>query len=749
MNSLFKIALFSFILILTYGSLVAEHLIGGSISYNCLGDGTVPGTKNYRILLRVTRDCSQMSPFDDMIELGIYQSNGNSFSFYRKVQVVKTSERSIPVNKKSCSYLLYSVCVDEALYQIDVDNIPVTIQTYLFSYQRCCRNMTISNIVNPGRTGTTIALELTSEAQKTCNQSAFSDQLPPLVVCAGQELNLDLGSTDSEGDSLRYEFCAPLTGGGPEGQISAGNPYGCNGVRPDPAQCVPTLKEVTYAGTQYNALNPFPSQIPVQLINGRLTALPNTVGQYVFSLCIKEYRNGKLLSIQRREMQINIAVCNPPLLATVKADQVINKTALINLCDPSKPYTILNESHDLKYIKIINWEFTTPVNNTWSDTSFNFTRTFTDTGTYKGYLYLNRGFECADSLMVQVKANPKLEASFNLNFDSCQIGPITFNNTTQGVGTINYTWDFGDSTLGTLKNPVHLYNKPGKFTAKLTATHVNQCVSTASRIINLYPAPPDFSLNPKDSVFCFPQRVNLGIVGINDSLYQYRWDLSDGQSFSGPSPMLLLNKAGSFDLKVALTSPNGCRSEKSFRNKIISRESPTAAFDLLNDKLTLRMPELKVTNQSIKAQSYKWDFGDGGTSILTNPEYTYQSEGAYTVRLIAIHANGCSDTTENRLTVEIATDFFVPNVFSPNGDGTNDIFLPEGIEGLLNQYSLSIYDRWGSLIFLSTDQSMGWDGSRSRVANKTAGDGVYIYVIRFSTEEGLEKIVKGSVTLIR
>lgn len=750
MNSLFKIPCFVILFLVSAVGLRAEHLIGGSIAYQCLGSGTIAGTNNYRIRLTLTRDCSQITSFDNTIDIGLFQFNGSSYVLYRKILVTKTSERSIPLDNKSCSFLLYSVCVDEALYQIDITNVPIIPQNYMISYQRCCRNMTISNIVDPGRTGSTLVMELTGEAQNVCNQSAFSDAIPPLVVCANTDLDLNLNSTDQEGDSLAYEFCTPLTGGGPEGLGgTSGNPNGCNGVRPDPMQCVPNLKEVTYSSTAYSALNPFPSSTPVQLMNGRLTAKPNAIGQFSFGICIKEYRKGKLLSIQRREMQINIAVCNAPVIASVKADQLTNKTAFINLCDPSKLFKVLNQSRDTQYIKSVFWQFTTPSQTRWTDTTFNFERVFADTGLYQGRLFLNKGNQCSDSLDIRIQVNPKLEAAFDQTFDSCKISPVNFLNKTIGSGPITYQWQFGDSTSSALVNPDHLYAAAGNYMVILKATHLNQCTSSATKTIRLFPAPPDFIVNPKDSVFCFPEKINLSIVGITDTLYKYRWDLSDGQSFTGPAPMFTLNKPGIWDLKVSLISPNGCTSEKTFKNKIISRDKPIARFDVLEDKLTLRMPELQVQNNSSKANTYRWDFGDGGSSSVINPGHTYTTEGSYTIRLIAFHDNGCSDTAQSMVTVGIATDFFMPNVFTPNGDGNNDTFLPEGIEGVLNQYSLAIYDRWGSQVFQSEEQTLGWDGNRSRSTNKIAQDGVYIYVIRFITEEGIEKIVKGSVTLIR
>lgn len=750
MNSLIKVFGAFIILLFPAVSVHAEHLIGGSISYQCLGNGSVPGTKNYRIRLTLTRDCSQFTPFDNNIDLGLFQQNGSGYSFYRKIQVALTSETSIPLDQKSCSFLLYSVCVKEALYQIDVTDVPVIARNYMFSYQRCCRNMTISNITDPGRTGSTLVMELTAEAQNICNQSAFSDIIPPLVVCANQPLDLNLNSADQDGDVLVYEFCAPLTGGGPEGLGgNAGNPNGCNGIKPDPAQCIPTLREVTYANNTYNALNPFPSETPIQLTNGRLIAKPNAVGQFIFGICIKEFRNGILLSIQRREMQINIAVCNAPVQALVNADRITNKTAFINLCDPTQAFTLLNQSRDTQYIKSVFWQFSTPTQMNWTDTTFNFVRVFGDTGLYQGKLFLNKGNQCSDSLDIRIQVNPKLLADFNLAFDSCTLSPVRFLNTTIGSGPVSFGWQFGDSTVSTLKDPEHLYPGAGTYRVTLKATHVNQCTSEMVKTINLFPAPPDFKLSPADSIFCFPQIINLGIAGISDPLYQYRWELSDGQNFTGPSPMLNLNKPGNFNLKVSLVSPNGCRSEKNFTNKIISLEKPTAAFDLLSNSLTLRMPDLQVKNNSSPVKTYLWDFGDGGSSILANPSYTYQTQGSFVVQLIVIHENGCSDTARNLVTVGVANDFFIPNTFTPNGDGNNDIFLPVGIEGQLGQYTLTVIDRWGSMVFQSTEQSQGWDGTWYRTTNKIAQDGVYIYMIRFITEEGNEKIVKGSVTLIR
>ncbi len=469
------------------------------------------------------------------------------------------------------------------------------------------------------------------------------------------------------------------------------------------------------------------------------------VGQYVFGICIKEFRNGILLSVQQREIQINIDVCNSPT-ASIQADRTSNGTAYINICNPGQEFRIINTTTDTQLIKSVSWEFTSPSNERWSDSTFNFTRTFADTGLFVGLMILNKGNQCSDSINIQLKVNPKLEVRIGAQYDSCRFDPIQFRSLVMSGRPLSFDWEFGDSTKSNLRDPVHAYSSPGNYMVRLTARDDQQCISGITARLALFPAPPDFSLSIPDSVVCYPDTLRLGITGITDPSYQYRWELDNGTILTGPSPKLGINVSGRFNVKAILISMNGCRSEKTF--SILSLESPVADFDLVSNQLNLRKPELMVINRSLNAASYRWDFGDGQIATQASPAHTYQGAGNYTIQMVAFHSSGCSDTLERQLTVTGATDFFMPNIFTPNGDGTNDIFKPEGIDGFFSGYELSIFDRWGSLVFLSDDQLQGWDGNVG-AANKEALDGVYIYVVRFVAETGEKKIIKGSVTLIR
>jgi hypothetical protein len=116
-----------------------------------------------------------------------------------------------------------NVRVEKGNYIFNV-TIPWDDQTYMISYQRCCRNNSISNLVNPQSTGAVYTIELSPEAIKNCNNSPEFNFFPPTVICNNRPLQFDHSASDIEGDSLVYEFCIPLTSGGQE----PGN--GCNSI---------------------------------------------------------------------------------------------------------------------------------------------------------------------------------------------------------------------------------------------------------------------------------------------------------------------------------------------------------------------------------------------------------------------------------------------------------------------------------------------------------------------------------------
>jgi gliding motility-associated-like protein len=172
---------------------------------------------------------------------------------------------------------------------------------------------------------------------------------------------------------------------------------------------------------------------------------------------------------------------------------------------------------------------------------------------------------------------------------------------------------------------------------------------------------------------------------------------------------------------------------------------PEAAFHFTPaSPVSLGTPVLFL-NQSTGASSYWWDFGDQEQSVERDPSHAYIESTVYTVTLIAQSAQGCLDTSTSAIEVgSRGGKLYVPNAFSPNGDGINDRFSVKG-NGII-EYRLQVFSRWGKLLFESIDPEMGWDG---KYHGMDQGIGTYVYIVHASFQDGHDKFRKGNVTLIR
>ena len=137
--------------------------------------------------------------------------------------------------------------------------------------------------------------------------------------------------------------------------------------------------------------------------------------------------------------------------------------------------------------------------------------------------------------------------------------------------------------------------------------------------------------------------------------------------------------------------------------------------------------------------SWVWNFGDDDIEYSQNPSHTYADTGSYTITLI-VSNEGCTDTTQAEVKVLPSFLFFIPNAFTPNGDGTNDNFQAQGIG--ISEFNMIIFDRWGNAIFQSNNVNTSWDGGNSP-------SGIYIYRIDVIDYMGRTYEYTGQISLIR
>jgi gliding motility-associated-like protein len=197
-----------------------------------------------------------------------------------------------------------------------------------------------------------------------------------------------------------------------------------------------------------------------------------------------------------------------------------------------------------------------------------------------------------------------------------------------------------------------------------------------------------------------------------------------------------------------VTDFNGCQDSVA----LVIGDTPPAVPAFVTDPdagqpVLLSQAEIQFINQSSGAVAYRWDFGDGrGLSDAVNPVYTYADTGTYEILLTAWNAFFACPT-EYRVQVRVIFDgaIYVPNAFTPNGDGQNEAFLVKG-EGVV-WMELLLFDRWGRLITRFDSLDSRWDGSGP--GGGPAPEGVYTYVLRARLNSGRELERGGTVTLIR
>jgi gliding motility-associated-like protein len=171
--------------------------------------------------------------------------------------------------------------------------------------------------------------------------------------------------------------------------------------------------------------------------------------------------------------------------------------------------------------------------------------------------------------------------------------------------------------------------------------------------------------------------------------------------------------------------------------------SPKASFTI-NPTSVIVFDTVKFTYTGTPVISYNWSFGDGNESILQNPTNSYIKDEFYPVYLIVQNELGCYDTAYLNLEVESQKYIYFPNVFTPNNDGNNERFLVSHL-GIKN-FHIFIYNRWGQLVYESTDMDEGWDGKMNGVDCVT---GSYFYKANYANKKGMERSKQGSITILR
>lgn len=308
-------------------------------------------------------------------------------------------------------------------------------------------------------------------------------------------------------------------------------------------------------------------------------------------------------------------------------------------------------------------------------------------------------------------------------------------------GTPPYTFNIG---AGPVASGSFLGLSTGVYS--ITVLDANGCEQIVNFTITDNPLPVvNFMSDVQEG--CEPLTVvfeNTGEVGI-----ACEWNFGDGtnSTFCGPVTHTYENE-GIYDVSLKVTNPGGCFTIFTRNDYISVYPVPTANFIYAPNNPTTLNTEVHFTDYSIDADSWSWDFGSIGTSNYENPSFTFPEEaGEYPIELIVNTTEGCADTIVKIVSVFQEQLVFVPNIITPDGDTYNEVFKPYFIGIDIYDYHLTIYNRWGEIMFESYNLATGWNGT---YAGEIVQDGVYVWFIEtadIATDKRFE--FNGHVTVIK
>lgn len=445
---------------------------------------------------------------------------------------------------------------------------------------------------------------------------------------------------------------------------------------------------------------------------------------------------------------INLTVNNNGCISNKSDSILVNSLPLVsitanNVCNDT-PVTIVNNSTIATgNISSSYWNFGDgQTSNLLSPTNHN----YSSPGTYTINYIATSNKLCKDSISKRVEVYEMPISDF-ISDSVCE-GNSTNIQSASSVGSgsiMNWEFSFNSQIIGLDSSIQYLFPCNGTHEVMHVVTTNNGCRDTIFDNVLVYSNPvvnftggPLNGCQPLDVSF---QNLTTNIDGSIDTLI---WNFGDGNASSLNTTNHIYEDAGFYDVALEAISTNGCSSDTTFRNYVEVYQNPEAFFVHEPSPTDILSPVIYFKNQSLNANYYNWNLGDGNLSNESDPIHQYEAAGNYPIQLIASAINGCKDTVYGEVIVNPAYTLYVPNTFTPNNDGRNDVFLCSGI-GIVN-FKMSIFSRWGNHICTLNDINQSWDGYDD---GKLSQEDTYIYLIEVIDVLKQKHTVSGRVSIIK
>jgi gliding motility-associated-like protein len=458
-----------------------------------------------------------------------------------------------------------------------------------------------------------------------------------------------------------------------------------------------------------------------------------------------------------RVIAYNIDGCLDTLVRTINVFPYAYPEASTNLSSVCNGYPAVLSITPTGPVSFSDWHWTAdPPDASLAGQEFSATPEVTPqvTTTYHCRITDNHG--CADSATVVVNVRPPISVQiFAIPDSSCTDKPVQleFRSVVPPLPDASYYWTFDDGVPSTSTSdtpPQVLWSSPGLKTITLNIKETG-CEEDFTFHFQVNPDPVA-AFTATDNMGCQPVNAIFTSTSSNLENPSYLWDFGDGTTETRANPSHIYTEPGHYDVTLTVTNSTGCINIFPLNDAVEVYEVPVADFNAEPQAATIDNPTIKFTEQvNIPYDLVEWDFGDS-TSISSedNPHHTYGAPGSYMVVMYTETDHGCWD--RDTLEIGIAEDIkiFVPNAFSPNGDGLNDCFSIGGTTGdIIDFFRIIIFNRWGKQIFdsLINDPQCIWDG-KDQDGRVVPAD-TYVFRIFGQNMRGAKKVYEGMVMIVK
>lgn len=654
MNKLIKILAFVFLgMIANIGEMSATHIVGGDITYRHVEEDV------YEVDFTFRRDCftgADDAQFDNQAIIYIFDEDGNLMlplgNGGRIIMNLNPDDTLNTFIESDCGFEGAQVCVHETIYRERV-RLPYRPGKggYNLVYQRCCRNNTLANIIEPDNTGGTWMTFLSEETLRTNNNSPTFKEWPYVYICANEDVDFDHSAYDPDGDSLVYKLYTPYAGLSDAQPVPFQPPY-------------PPYELIEWQGA-YGQENMLGGDDPLRIDSqtGRLTGTPPMVGQFLVGIIVEEYRDGELIGFTRRDFQYNVRVCSPPPTANFVAND--------NEC---KGETVEFENTSISATDF-QWNFNYPSEDPqFISNEENPTFTYDAPGVYQVQLIAVRGTDSCRSEII--KTVPAIDADINVDFDllieSCQGNGYTVkvedtstdNETGQSI--VNRRWivtqdgevqEFqGSDVIFTVMN--------GTFEVDLQVESTSGCLSSISNVYNTDSFEHETDIAYEISECADGENVTLLLTDLSPDLNPYdmaqviSWTISTSDGIvteSGSQIDIEVGKNDVINVLLEVDFGGNCTAEKSITIDVADfrpRASYSYQAEECPDEETVTLVFNNTsdeTNELYTSESVRWEIINQSTQesfISSDNSFNYTIEKDVEIRLqqIVVFENGCVDT---------------------------------------------------------------------------------------------------------